>query len=687
MTPQHDPVTILTVDDNEATRYMVARMLRRAGFEVREATTGQEALRLTTEAPAAQPDLVILDVRLPDVNGMEVCRRIKQHPATSTLPVLHLSASYTKGEDKAHGLDGGADGYLTHPVEAPELIATVNALLRARRAEERANAAAQQWQATFDAISDGVCLVDRGGRVLRCNGALAALVGSSCGEAEQRDLVTLLEEGVGPLDAEALRRAWRTAHGETQELRIGDRWFRVTTSPVSGPRRQDGGSVCVFADVTERHRTEDGQRFLSEAGGVLASSLDFHTTLASVARLAVPVLADLCVIDVVEDGGDIRRVEVVHDLPEKERHFEALRRTPPHKSTPDNPLLQVLRSGRPLLLADVPVPILAAARDAEHAEALREIAARSMMLVPIIARGRTLGAISFASLRGRRYTPADLAFAEELVRRAAFAVDNARLYEQALVASQAKGDFLAVMSHELRTPLNAIIGYSELLTMGIPGPVTAEQTAHLERIKLSGRHLLALIDEVLTFSRIEAGKEEALVEAADAGSLAWEAASLIEPLTAAKGLRFEVSVPSDGTPLDMLTDPRKLRQILLNLLSNAVKFTDAGAVALRVGAEDGATGPLVFEVADTGIGIPAEHLEHIFDPFWQVEQKSTTRRVGGTGLGLSVVRRLAQLLGGDVTVRSEADRGSTFTVQVPRTAPSRGEERLSALGARLSATA
>jgi signal transduction histidine kinase len=137
----------------------------------------------------------------------------------------------------------------------------------------------------------------------------------------------------------------------------------------------------------------------------------------------------------------------------------------------------------------------------------------------------------------------------------------------------------------------------------------------------------------------------------------------------------------------MVTDPRKVRQILLNLLSNAVKFTDAGSVALRVRAGASPAEPIEFEVADTGIGIPAEHLEHIFDPFWQVEQKSTTRRVGGTGLGLSVVRRLAELLGGDVSVRSEAERGSTFTVRVPRiavaaAAAATAGSRLSALGSR-----
>src|SRR3954447_5778772 len=149
-------VTILVVDDDAGKRYSVAKILQRSGYATREATTGAEALQLVAD----QPDLGILDVKLPDVSGFEVCRRIKADPATSSIPVLHLSTTFVDIEDKVQGLEGGADGYLTDVLEPLELIATVRALLRARRAEEAAQLTSRQWQITFDSISDGVILLD-----------------------------------------------------------------------------------------------------------------------------------------------------------------------------------------------------------------------------------------------------------------------------------------------------------------------------------------------------------------------------------------------------------------------------------------------------------------------------------------------------------------------------------------------
>jgi DNA-binding response OmpR family regulator len=165
------PPSILYVDDDDANRLAFSMVLRHAGFQTREAATGGDALRLAAEGP----DLIILDVNLPDIDGFEVCRRIKAHPATSSIPVLHMSAVYVSSEDKTHGLEGGADGYLTKPVEPSEVVATVHALLRIRRAEEAARAAARHWQATFDAITDAICLLDRDKCVLRCNRAAAEL--------------------------------------------------------------------------------------------------------------------------------------------------------------------------------------------------------------------------------------------------------------------------------------------------------------------------------------------------------------------------------------------------------------------------------------------------------------------------------------------------------------------------------
>ena len=230
-------------------------------------------------------------------------------------------------------------------------------------------------------------------------------------------------------------------------------------------------------------------------------------------------------------------------------------------------------------------------------------------------------------------------------------------------ANGAKSDFLAVMSHELRTPLAAIMGYQELLADGITGPVTEAQAQQLGRIKASARHLLSLIDEILTFTRLDAGRETVTPESIDLDAALKDACEIVEPLATAKKLELKIVSPGPGSRVE--SDPTKIRQILVNLLSNAVKFTDTGTVsaeAMVIGKE------FLLKVSDTGIGIQPENLHRIFDPFWQVEQKAT-RRATGTGLGLTVTKRLANLLGGDVDVASTPGQGTTFTVRLPSKAP------------------
>ncbi|MEP7065228.1 MAG: HAMP domain-containing sensor histidine kinase [Gemmatimonadota bacterium] len=237
----------------------------------------------------------------------------------------------------------------------------------------------------------------------------------------------------------------------------------------------------------------------------------------------------------------------------------------------------------------------------------------------------------------------------------------------AVAASQAKSDFLAVMSHELRTPLNAILGFSSLMIDGITGPVSDQQRSQLMRIKTGGQHLLTLINEILSLTRLEAQREEVHVEKGDAFVLTRETAALAEPMAALKGLALVMDIPAGSC--ECHTDITKLRQILLNLLSNAIKFTTEGAVTLSVSADDS---EMRFVVSDTGIGIEPQHRERIFEPFYQIEM-AKARRVAGTGLGLTVTRHLAQLLGGNVEVAEPVDGGSTLEVRLPRSI-ARGEE-------------
>jgi len=230
-------------------------------------------------------------------------------------------------------------------------------------------------------------------------------------------------------------------------------------------------------------------------------------------------------------------------------------------------------------------------------------------------------------------------------------------------ANNSKTDFLAVMSHELRTPLTAIMGYEELLSDGITGPVTELQRQQLGRINASARHLLGLIDEILTFARVDIGRERVRWESMSVNHTLSDAAALVEPMATDKNLKLIVRLLNEDQSIQ--TDGTKLRQMLVNLLSNGIKFTEKGEVFLGCAVSDGV---LEVSIADTGVGIAAENIEYVFEPFWQAEQ-TATRKTGGTGLGLSVTRKLARLLGGDVTVASRIGAGTTFQLTLPMKAP------------------
>jgi signal transduction histidine kinase len=230
-------------------------------------------------------------------------------------------------------------------------------------------------------------------------------------------------------------------------------------------------------------------------------------------------------------------------------------------------------------------------------------------------------------------------------------------------ANNSKTDFLAVMSHELRTPLTAIMGYEELLSDGITGPVTELQRQQLGRINASARHLLGLIDEILTFARVDVGRERVRWESMSINHTLTDAAALVQPMAADKQLKFVIELLDEDQAIQ--TDSTKLRQMLVNLFSNGIKFTEKGEVRVGCAVENDI---LEVRIADTGVGIAAENIEDVFEPFWQAEQ-SATRKTGGTGLGLSVTRKLARLLGGDVTVASRVGAGTTFLLTLPMKAP------------------
>lgn len=260
------------------------------------------------------------------------------------------------------------------------------------------------------------------------------------------------------------------------------------------------------------------------------------------------------------------------------------------------------------------------------------------------------------------------------IERARTEAEKARLLEEteqarddAEQANRAKSEFLAVISHELRTPLNAIIGYADLLESGVPDPLPEGAHKQVNRIHVSAEYLRDLIDEVLAYARLEAGRETIQLRPTRVGDLLHEVESIVQPLARDKDLELRTVRPNPEIEIE--TDAHKVRQILISLLTNAVKFTRRGQIELTANRRDQS---MVYSVRDSGIGIHPEHQEKIFEPFFQIEE-SNTRTQEGTGLGLGVSRALAKLLGGELTVESKIGRGSVFTLRVPIPPPAASE--------------
>jgi PAS domain S-box-containing protein len=529
----------------------------------------------------------------------------------------------------------------------------------------------------LESISDAFWAVDREGRFTYVNHRAEKVLGFPRADLIGKRIRDDFPRAVGTrIRAEMRKVREEQAHRVFEvESPNHETWLEVHIYPTS----DDGLSVYLH-DIGERKQAADAQRLLMEMGTALTASLDYELTLREAARIAVPTLADFCTVDLIGPNESVQRVAAAAiDRATEETLLRFGRRHPPDTRLP-SAIMRAIRGGESILFADItPERLLDSVPDPELLRMVEELGARSTLTVPLSARGKRLGVITFAYARsGRRYTPESCRLAEDAARRIAIAIDNARLYEEAQESSRAKSNFISVMSHEFRTPLTAIVGYTDLLFAEVAGVLTDKQKVQLGRIKQSAWHLTQLIEEVLTFSRVDAGREKVQREPVNMAEIASKVAALIEPVALEKNLRLVVDIPS--APLLGQSDPGKVRQILINLLSNAVKFTEKGEVRLRVRE---AANRFIFQVEDTGIGIADEHRDRIFDSFWQVEQ-GTTRAVGGTGLGLTITRRLANLLGGDVDVASQLGRGSTFTVWLP--APERAPPSHPLPGPRSTAT-
>lgn len=624
-------VTILHIDDNETTRYIVTRVLQEEGYTVVEAETGAAGLQAIVNY---QPALVILDVKLPDLNGFEVCRQIKSNPETAFIPVLHLSASFVKSQDKAEGLDSGADGYLVQPVEPIELLATVRSLLRIRRAEESAFTLAREWQTTFDAINDGVCLLDSEGRTLRCNRAMSQLFCKPAEEIVGCLHYELLQAELGIGDGTCFHLARETNERQVTELQAEGRWLAKTVDPIFDSQGKFTGAVLILSDITAaKHREAERQ----QAEADLRESEELKQRILESTHDCIKVLSLDGRILYLNKGG-----------------------------------LQLLEIDQPESILDTDWVTFWQGEDQQKANSAIELAQAGNVGqfngycptrkgqprwwdVIVSAVRNPAGQVSQLLVVSRDITKQKQAEAE----REQLLVSEQAARQQAETANRIKDEFLAVLSHELRSPLNPILGWSSLLRKG---RLDAERTAHaLETIERNAQLQVQLIEDLLDVSRILQGKLKLNPVPIDLAVIIRAALETVRLAAEAKSIQIQTHL--DLEMGQVLGDSARLQQVVWNLLTNAIKFTPEGG-QVEIELQQFGTHAQM-QVRDTGKGIHPEFLPYVFEYFRQ-EDGATTRKFGGLGLGLAIVRQLVELHGGTVRVESAGeDQGATFMVQLP----------------------
>jgi PAS domain S-box-containing protein len=525
----------------------------------------------------------------------------------------------------------------------------------------------RRWEQLFMHAGWGVAMVDAAGIFQAVNPAFARMHGFAVEELIGKPLADTFAPEERPQLGEHARAVHEKGHHVYESIHIRKDGTRFPVLADVTVFKDERGEVLYRAaniqDITERRRAGEAERFLNDATTMLASSLDYELTLESLARLAVPYVADFCLVHMLEDDGTIRRMIVAHQDPAREAAWRDMQRRFPLDLNTPHTIAKVLRTGQPEIFSEIPDEMWQAViRDPAEIRMLREFDIRAAMIMPLVARGRTIGALTFISSESaRRYGEDDFALAKELARRAALAIDNARLYRHAHEANRAKDEFLATLSHELRTPLTPIIGWVHMLSSG--HLAAADMSHGLSVIAKNSQSLSHLINDLLDMSAILSGKMRIDTLPVSLGAAIAEAIETVRPQAAKQNIRIELAPAADPRDALVYGDRTRLVQVFWNLLTNAVKFSPDGS-RVRVACEI-AGGQARVHVEDEGEGISAEFLPFVFDRFRQ-QDMSTTKAHGGLGIGLALVKSFVEAHGGTVAAASAGEgRGSRFTVSLP----------------------
>ena len=502
-------------------------------------------------------------------------------------------------------------------------------------------------------------------------GGLAEVLARVIELVESRERSPAVEPGAASIDQTAtdefallrrlvlarVERAGVTASWQTMRL------LDEAIDTVALARAERLRDLAARARGAERRTQTAAQRqqFLADASRALAESLDYRATLQTVARLAVPAIVDWCVVDLRHEDGSLARVAVEHRDPA--RHALAndfQERFPPRADAAVGPA-NVIRTGRTEFEPHVSESALRKmAPEPERARLLAELGFNSYLSVPLQTRGRILGSITFFTEGGRSLAPEDVAMAEDLARRAATAIDNASLYDDAQRALHARENILAVVTHDLRTPLSAIVTASANQIAAAPA---TEEGARIrkraETVQRAARHMTRLITDLTDLAHIDTGRLAIEAKPHDPAALARDVVEAMQPAASERGTVLRLDVAGTIPPIDC--DGDRIVQVLSNLTANAIKV-GSPTVTVRVEARPG---DVLFTVSDTGPGISADEVPHMFDRYW----RGPRSQYRGSGLGLPIARGIVVAHGGKIWITSEVGGGSRFYFTLPRASP------------------
>ncbi|MFL5304405.1 MAG: ATP-binding protein [Polyangia bacterium] len=536
-----------------------------------------------------------------------------------------------------------------------------NQQLRESRAQlEDSNA---RYTDLYDFAPVAYLTLDASGKIEEANLTAAALFRIDRGQLIGRALSTLVKAESRQVLRQHVQTCLSQAVRVSHEIEIGPRNrfvvpTQITSTPIIGPQGYVVGCKTTLTDISALKRAQEVLQFLGEASTILASSFDYPSTAAEATRLAVPLMADVAILDIFDTAGVLQRIEVASADTRRARAADAARNARPPRG-PRTPVAWVLETHEPLLLAECrPSALTADASGFDHESFVRACSPRSLMYVPLASRGRVLGVLTLVmSESDRRFGGEELASATDLANRIALAIENARLYDDATRAVKAREEVLSFVSHDLKNPLMAILLTTEMLLDGAPNNERRRGWKQLDRIRRGVQQMRHMVEDLLDISSIDAGRLSMEIGEHAVQAVLEDALELLAPVATEKGITLRTHVNCSDTRLRC--DRDRLVQVLYNLVGNALKFTPHGGevvVSAKLSGDSAVVG-----VCDSGPGIPPQLVPHLFQRY--VQDQRTARR--GRGLGLYICRGIVQAHGGTIWVDTAVGRGSTFFFTVP----------------------